>query len=484
MIKRFLILSLLFLGFYSSSFSQEMWGAAPSNYAGQMGLELNPASIVAAPYMWELHIFSMDVSLTNNYMYLAANSKLFKKSFKGESIEQDRLTDRYTKTPNKYAYSSTFIKYPGFIWVDKKFSIAFHVSTRIELSAAGVPYHLAKFIKEGFTYTPQQNQELTTHNANVVLINWHEAALTVGTILQNSKDAFITGAITLKYNYGMNAYYTNIESFDYNVPNDSVLIVHNLSMDVGHATPINGDGGLAATLKQRGHGFSTDIGVQYYKNRNDNFYNPCAKGKDEKPYDYKLGASIIDLGYIRYNHDAKTFKFTNENTVWTGFDTVKFDGVGYTDSLLSNQFFGNYRGSRDKFAFTLFTPTAISLQADFCFQPRLFTSINIIQRISFSKREVKRSNEISIVPRYETKRFEVSLPISVYDYFRPRLGLAFRYGAFTLGTDMLGAFLGVTNTFGADIYFEISVKHFGKCGNNKSSRGKKAKIEKCNTPGK
>ncbi len=253
---------------------------------------------------------------------------------------------------------------------------------------------------------------------------------------------------------------------------------------MGHATPINGDGGLAGTLKNRGNGFSTDIGVQYYLNRNDNFYNPCSKSKDDKPYDVKLGVSIIDLGYIRYNNEARTFKFNDVGTVWSGFDTVKFNGIGYTDTILANQFLGAPNLSLDKYGFTMFTPAAISIQADICFKPRLFVNFSLVQRIGFSKREIKRSNEIAIIPRYETRRFEVALPISLYDYFRPRVGLAFRYGSFTLGTDMLGPFIGITNTYGADIYLGITIKHFGKCGNNNSGRGKKARIEKCNTPGK
>jgi len=470
-------------GNYFSAFSQEMWGASPSNYAGQMGLDLNPALIVAAPYKWEIHLFSMNESITNNYMYLAANSKLFRKSFKRESLEQDRLTDRYTKTPDKYAYNSDFIKYPGFIWVNKKFSIGFHVSTRVELSATRVPYHLAKFIKDGFTYTPQQNQDLVTDNANVALLNWHEMALTAGTTIQDSKEAFITGAITLKYNYGLNAYYANINSFDYNVPNDSVLIITNLNAEIGHAMPVNGDGGLAETLQNRGRGFSTDIGVQYYKNRNDNFYSPCSKSKDEKPYDYKIGASIIDLGYIKYSNQAVTFKYEDVSTYWGGFDTVNFNGIGHTDTILSNQFYGNPDGAKDKASFTMFTPAAISVQADFCFQPHFFVNASIVQRIGFGKREIKRSNEIAIIPRYETRKFEVSLPISIYDFFRPRVGIAFRYRSLTIGTDMLGPFLGITNAFGADIYLGISIIHFGKCVNNNSGRGKKVRIEKCNTPG-
>ena len=103
----------------------------------------------------------------NNYYYLKSQSKLITKSFKGESVDDSKLTDRYTKRPDKFAYASVFAKYPAFIWSDKKWSAGFHLSTRVELSATKVPYHLAKYLKEGFEYDPQQNIPYEVRNAKV-----------------------------------------------------------------------------------------------------------------------------------------------------------------------------------------------------------------------------------------------------------------------------------------------------------------------------
>ena len=72
--------------------AQELWGAANSNYAGNMGLELNPASLVGAPYRWEIHLLSADISAMNNYLYLKKNSRALRAFAAGNSVAADRVT--------------------------------------------------------------------------------------------------------------------------------------------------------------------------------------------------------------------------------------------------------------------------------------------------------------------------------------------------------------------------------------------------------
>lgn len=466
----------------SHSFAQEMFGAASSNYAGQMGMDLNPASIVNAPYRWELHLVSMDVSVLNNYMYLAKNSRLIRKSFKGESVAQERFTDKYTTKPNKWAYNSAFLKYPAFIYSGKKFALGFHISTREELSARNVPFHLAKFLKEGFDYDQQQGINYTMNKpSNTVLINWHELSFTGGAKLYDTPEAFITGALTVNYNYGLNAVYVQIKDLQYNSVADTLLVIDNIDLEYSHAVPDNGNNGVQKTLQKKGGGWSTSFGMEYYRNRNEAFYNPCRK-KEGKPYDYKIGASIIDLGYMKFNKNARIYKFDNVNTDWYGIDTVKFDGFGSTDSILQQQFYGNYHGAKDGYGFKVFTPAAVSVQVDVPLNSFFYVNASVIQRLPLGPMAVSRSNQVAITPRLETRRLEIALPFSLYDYFRPRIGASIRYGVFTIGSDMLGPFVGLTDTYGADIYFAISIKHFPVCG--REGRGKRPRLEQCKTPGK
>lgn len=471
---------LLLLGIGNSGHAQEMWGAAHSNYAGQMGLDLNPASIVDAPYKWELHILSMDAALVNNYMYLQRNSKLIRKSFQGESVEKDKFTDKYTQKPNKYGYGSVFLKYPAFIWSDKKWGAAFHVSTRAEFSASHVPYHLAKYFKQGFDYDYQQGNYYHAKNTKAAAAAWHEFGITYGRELHNSKEHYWSAAVTLNYNYGLNGFFLILDDAHYIVPADTLLLVDDMTATYGHAFPSNGKGSSDSPLARRGSGFSTTIGVQYYKNRNDAFFDPCKRGRGDKPYDYRLGISLLDAGYIRFNKGARTYQFTANSTDWYGIDTTKFNGWVYTDSIMSSNFYGSRLGSRDGFSFPVYMPTALSVQFDYALSENIFVNATVIQRVPLSRYAIRRTNQIAITPRFESRRFEFSIPISYYEYFRPRVGMAFRYGILTMGTDMISPLLGFTDSYGADFYFGISFKNFGNCGRNngKGNRGVRS-IEKC-----
>lgn len=472
---------LLFFSFVSilKIDAQEMWGPSSSNFAGQYGLDLNPASIAGVPYKWELHFLSMDAAVVNNYMYLKSQSKFISKSFKGEAIQEGKLTDLYTKRPNKFGYASLFMKYPAFIWTEKKWSAGFHLSTRAEVSATNVPYHLAKFIKEGFDYDQQQNIRYEVRNAKAAVLNWHELGLTFAGVLHDDREYFVTGGITVNSLYGLNAMYLDLEYADYIVPADTLLIVDEIVATYGHALPENGTNGGDSPLSKRGFGYSSTIGFQLYKNRNENFYNPCKKRNGEKPYDYRLGMSMIDLGYLNFTKGTRTYAFNGQSTDWYGIDTTSFGGLVQTDSIFSEQFFGGYRQSRDKREMRIYLPTAASIQFDYAFTENYFVNVSVIQRVPLGNFSIRRANQIAITPRFESRRFEIALPVSYYELFRPRVGVSFRFGIFTIGTDMISPLLGITDSYGANFYFGIAWRNFGGCDGNNTRGRRKSKIENC-----
>ena len=476
--KQILAVVILIQLISSDVFSQEMWGAANSNYAGQMGLELNPASIADATYRWELHFLSMDASLLNNYMYVKRNSKLISKSFRGEAVSQEKFTDRYTRT-DKFANASVFLKYPSFIWSGKKYAAGFHVSTRAELSATNVPFHLAKYLKEGFDYDPQQNTAYSANNVRAGMLNWHEAGVTFSMVLVNTKESFWTGGVTLNYNYGLSGFFLNLDDVAYIVPADTLLIVDNINASYGHALPDGGRNSSSDPFMKRGQGYSFNAGVQYFKNRNDAFFDPCRRSKGDKPYDYRLGFSLIDIGYIKYNTGTKTFAFNGSSTNWYGIDTTSFSSIQYSDSLLSQQFLNAYRNSISGHSFKMYLPAAASVQFDYAITDLYYVNLTVIQRIPLGPLEIKRSNQIALTPRLETRKLEIAMPFSFYDFFKPRIGFSIRYGIFTIGTDMLSPLVGITDSYGADLYFGIAWRNFKGCNSKGGNRKTTRSVEDC-----
>jgi hypothetical protein len=472
------ILLTLFLLLQLHVNAQELWGASNSNYAGNTGLDLNPASVTGAPFKWEIHLLSADASVMNNYMYLMNNSNAIRASVRGESVDQERFTDRYT-TKDKSAYASVFLKLPSLMYSNNKFGVAFHISNRTALSARNIPYHLAKFIKEGFDYAPQHDVRYTGGKTAIALMNWNEAGITGGMALLNDQTTYISGGLTVNYLYGLNSAYLNINNIDYMVPSDSLWQIYNADIEYGHAIPSeNADGN--EILKKKGSGIGVSAGLQYYHNRNEDAYNPCTKEKNQKKYDYKVGFSIIDVGKINYNVDAKKYIFNNVSTDWFGIDTTKLNGLSGADSTLNSQFYALQDPALAGTSYDLWLPAAASLQLDYSVTPNIYFNFSAIQRLPLNRNEIKRANQLSVAVRYETKNFEVALPYSFFDYYRHRLGLSLRYGPLTVGTDMIGPFTGLFDTYGMDIYFALKWQLSASCNKKvKTPKAKNNKITDC-----
>ena len=456
--------------------AQEMWGVANSYYAGSMGHDLNPASITGNPFRWELHLLSMDVSAMNNFMYLQRHSQAFKTGMNGEGVSQDKFKVRVSNS-DKNANVDLFVKAPSFMYSTPKWGLGFHVATKMALSVNGVPYHFANFMKEGFDFTQQQNADYSIKNMSMAAMNWHEAGLTGGLTLVNQPEAFITAGVTLNYLYGMNGFYLNINDFNYNVPSDTLWQISLANMEYGYAFPDEN----SSFLQKRGSGFSTSVGMQYYRNRNDAAYDNCSKVKGVKKYDYKMGFSVIDIGKINFNSQASTFSINDAATNWYGIDSISPSSLSNTDSMLNSQFFGAQMTMNRGNSFDLWMPAAASFQFDYACSPSFYLNFSAIQRLPMGEHAIKRPNQLSVTARFEMKRFEVAVPYSFYDYFRHRIGLSLRYSFLTVGTDMMGPFTGISDAYGLNFYVGIRWQHFESCARKQRKADKKKVSADCYT---
>ena len=102
-------------------------------------------------------------------------------------------------------------------------------------------------------------------------------------------------------------------------------------------------------------------------------------------------------------------------------------------------------------------PTAASMQVDVNIKNNFYVNASVIQRLPLNELSILRPNQFSLTPRYEKRKFEVSMPLSLYDYDKVALGLAVRYGILTIGTDRLGIYTGLFDSTGFDLFFSIKV---------------------------
>jgi hypothetical protein len=78
-----------------------------------------------------------------------------------------------------------------------------------------------------------------------------------------------------------------------------------------------------------------------------------------------------------------------------------------------------------------------------------------------------RPAQLTFTPRFETDHFGIDLPLSLYDFNQPRIGISMRLGIFTFGTDKLGGFFNLHDFTGLDFYFGIKLSFIkGNCKNS------------------
>jgi len=279
--------------------------------------------------------------------------------------------------------------------------------------------------------------------------------------------------------------YMESNNVDYIVLNDSILNINNLNASTGFALPIdysNSDQFVNDPLF-KGRGFGVDLGVVYVKKKRVDkvrWNKLCGQNFDD--YIFRVGVSVLDMGNMTYKHNAQLHRYENDTAYGLNYKELNFTNVNQTVHELDSIFGGVPSLDGNKIKIGL--PTAVSIQADYNIYKNFYASGFWIHPLRFNSHTLRRPAQVAIVPRYESKYFEVNLPISVYEYRYPRVGLSARFWFFTIGTERLGTWLGLANLDGLDIYASIKLG-FGKgdcrtrfknaCGNNNYKKTKKGR---------
>ena len=142
------------------------------------------------------------------------------------------------------------------------------------------------------------------------------------------------------------------------------------------------------------------------------------------------------------------------STVWTDVQNIDFNNVNDLIHQMSDRFYG---GDTTKFVksqqIDVYLPTALSVQGDVHLSEPWYVAGVWMQGLPIGQGNIRRPSQLAVVPRYERALFELSLPVSVYDYEKVRIGFALRLLNLTVGTDKIGAIMGYNDFTGMDIYF-------------------------------
>ncbi len=441
-LKQYLALVLLCLTFSFSAFSQEEIGYTPSNYSGVQGLFLNPAKGCDAKTFVDVNIIGLDLFVHNNYVHYAAKDFYL---WKNISTGFPELVDN-TKPGYKRAQVALNVTGPSVHVSIGQHSIGLFTRAR-SYTSVKLELPLAKHIFEGFKYYPQLRQQYNLNDMFINSLTWVEYGLSYGYIFLQKNRTMMSGGLNIRYLTGINAIGVNIENLNYEVRDSTNLEFYNFSGQVQQAAPAFGSG----------KGWGLDLGFEYKYMLDDiTRYRPNTKrgGCKRVDYKWKLGVSVLDIGYINFNQSASFQDFNNEGSSWYKYDSTGIKGYNGVDSLINARFNSEGNITREP-QFKAWMPLAASVQFDYNFENNFYVNATAMYGPRLGN-NVRRGGLLAIVPRYERKRWEISLPLSLWDFQYPQFGLQIRLNnMLIIGSDRIMPLIYRSNVYGLDIYFHL-----------------------------
>jgi hypothetical protein len=475
-LKKLLIIIYFFflLGIFNS-YSQESYGICNSIYAGITSEWINPSFISNSPFVLDVNLVTVHSYFDNNYVYVyptnvfdLINDQGNNKMVVDNTQQKEHgtwakylLENRDNNNWHKNAYLNVLAQGPSFMFGIGKWNFAFEDAARAAFSVTRLSPIAARLIYQNipqFSYMPLLNKPFIIPKFRINGAAWDEFGITIARQIEKNRDWEIDAGITLKHLNGYAGGYCLNDGIDITlIPLDTALYFKNLDLKFGYAADINNPATVC------GKGASTDIGITIKQKTIKNKYQCpsfCDKALDLQ-YNWKFGFSLIDIGYINFNQNITDYTIENGNDKWVDIMKIKAKGPDGLDSVLKAHFTNLLTSNND---FTMLLPWAASMQFDYNIGYNLYVNGTWVQRIPhFGLLGIDRVNSISITPRYDTRRFGVSMPIVFYDYLWPRFGLAFRFNNFfIIGTDKIGAFISQSLS-GEDIYFSFKISILKSC---------------------
>ncbi len=461
--KKYIYILIILIVQHTIVQAQFNYGTAHSHFAPTQTVHHNPATLVNNGAWIDFHIAGAGFFLYNNYAYfppgefsIANFDNLGDPSFRDDR----RRYGLFNKQEIHVLSITSQYKHHGF---------GFSIRGRNMNQVRRMPSEFISVALDDLGSGPNpfgSNGEFT--NLSVNWLSYLEFGVSYANAFKRlDKDLWIMGG-SLKYLRGLSSGGINLNNLYYSLsPNDNFNFIE-LTGRTGYANGTNV--GMGAVI---------DYGIQYKKMLdNITHYDPFSKtsGCDQYRYKWKVGASITDLGLLRFNKDANFIKVTDASGVVNNFSR-NIDSPSGAFDILNSQ---NNDGVEVSNSFLMLPPTAIHLQGDYNFENKLFLSAQYSYGF-FRTRNlgIRHPDIITFVPRFEDKWFEFALPISMFNYEEIRLGAMVRLAYLTIGTDKLGTFLGVSNVTGADIYVALAYKFFKKPFCEKRTKTKNRNQTKC-----
>ncbi len=468
--KLYLIILILLLSF--GGVAQNRLGLTTGDYAGANGIIMNPASGINSKYNLDIQLAGAGLFIKNDYLFFSQNYYSMVNMLSEspdlptfiDQLEGEQYLNGDLEKELKTGLFNTRIFGPSYLVNTGSYSYGFYSGVRASIMVKDFSYDAARLVYEHLDYPELYNINFKNEvDMHFELLNYVESGINYSrNIHTKSFETFDIG-INLKYLVPHSGGKVFVDNIDYIIPNRDTAIVFDGNGKMKFSLPYNyNDDTYSNTAGfAKGHGLGADLGFvytksNYYQRRNQSGARYRLNKNDN--YKYRIGFSILDLGYITFNKKVQSHDYKDVNVFWTGLEAYDYVSLNRTIEDISREFFGSPDASNTgATSFTMMLPTALSLQLDYHYYENWFVNSVVMYNINKKARGYNRPDYLALMPRYEKPHWGVGFPVALYNFKDPQIGINLRYYFLTVGTSNLVPTVGIANENNLDVYVSIKI---------------------------
>ncbi|MFD1140174.1 DUF5723 family protein [Larkinella insperata] len=466
-----------------------MMGLSNSNYGGVHSVYRHPSEVADSRYRVYLNLASVDVFAATNQVrwvapfpmirYITGNVPAEYHRERGRSLGRTGFMKEMQNGRDKRLTLGGEVRGPAaLLTLTDRFGIAFSSRIRTVVSHRNTSEATARLMLFG-TQIPELRGITNESQHGMANVNsFAEMAFTFGAVLLDNDEAFWKAGLTVKRNVGLYNTHIRVDNGTHQIVRDptqngfQALQIENFNGKYGYTsqeafqrariTP-----GWLFGKQSAGAGWGFDLGITYEYRPDYRKYTYREKGEirrdpTKNKYLYRISASLVDIGGVRFRNPAIVnlypISVTNKMITYHTFLPVKQPDdvheriVDLLDLPVTDRT-TSYRSG---------LPAALNVSGDYRYRENVYIGVLWTQSlVAPNATAMSTPSMLAIVPRWESRWAEVSMPIALQDnYSMPTVGLALRVGPVFAGTDHLGGLVNIGDPRGASLYAGAAIPLF------------------------